>query len=1087
MANIVYPQLDGVKVNEDRTLPVTLIQAIRKAYDYIAAGTNGAAAATGGGGGGTGGGGGGPDATGPVTGFASAGEIGTRYTGTQDRLVHLTLGIVPILPVPQGVTLIVSQDGGANWTWIGAQRMQTVGQVLKIDQLAPGQDSTWRVAAVAGNPGGNPASFPDAQLLTLYPGAVKSALFPIAGLATPPGSMGITATIGSQYNVISADGLTQYGVIPGMTYTDPVIGTDFFVRVTVQIYNAANIPLANEQPHGGTQITGPGNPHTLPDLLITYVPALAFIRYRIYTANRNSQGSGDFTDPSTNTLQMVRYNNNPVLANHYDVPITIPPFTPIDPGAAFNVVSVTASEVGPKYQDIKQGLHTTVGIIPVIDHDYSSPRTVTIWLYFGKGNPVWQGWYSLTAAGQVVRIGDSTLGTDGVRESGDIWVPANVNQGNWTVWCGAGRIDNGVNPAAYATANFTVIPVAPCSPTGTQGAQFVNNPATNNVIDYSLYDPGIWHWEYYELQWVPPSVATDPNLWFTMITVQKGATIGGVWTPAPDAEGINQDPNGNFLGRVHDQIVQIPGLALTQTALMKKFGANPATWNIPPLTNTDLTPNIYREFRFLIYNVSRLGVDASGSGGAGTYTLQTQCWPGNTDHYILTPVSPAAALNLAVANPASISLPLIGGNGLPLTIGPGEISNAYLGNQVVHANNMAANAITVANDALAAASVVDPKIVSLGINKVTYGTSVFAGDVVLSRGLGQPIIYLKNVTSGSDPAQNPTGIYLFGQSDATTGTTGLTSHPYAVFQSGGLSFFSGGNGPQILLTATGLTIWTVQGDVSHPYFTVTGTALTFVNGPNSVTINSNALAFVDGSNNNRLDMSSAGISVANSTNRLVITPSQLQLQLAGVAQITISATNGIVLSNGGGSSVTITPSTVNITNGTSQVLLTPTQVTITNGSLSSPAITGGSITGTSLNITTSAGNIVNINTGTSGVEVSSGGGTNIAHLGSTVISIYSGSIGSEMSPNTLLVGRFSTLAIGLNSTDGSMHIGSKTVIDANQIWRESVQCNDHIFGADFGIEGYAVGVGTPAAPRTFTTTDGRTVTVVGGIITSIVP
>lgn len=32
--SLVYPQLDGVKINEDRTLPVAVIQAIRKAYDY---------------------------------------------------------------------------------------------------------------------------------------------------------------------------------------------------------------------------------------------------------------------------------------------------------------------------------------------------------------------------------------------------------------------------------------------------------------------------------------------------------------------------------------------------------------------------------------------------------------------------------------------------------------------------------------------------------------------------------------------------------------------------------------------------------------------------------------------------------------------------------------------------------------------------------------------------------------------------------------------------------------------------------------------------------------------------------------------
>lgn len=33
---IIYPQLDGVRINENRTLPIALIQAIRKAYDYLA-------------------------------------------------------------------------------------------------------------------------------------------------------------------------------------------------------------------------------------------------------------------------------------------------------------------------------------------------------------------------------------------------------------------------------------------------------------------------------------------------------------------------------------------------------------------------------------------------------------------------------------------------------------------------------------------------------------------------------------------------------------------------------------------------------------------------------------------------------------------------------------------------------------------------------------------------------------------------------------------------------------------------------------------------------------------------------------------
>ena len=218
-----------------------------------------------------------------------------------------------------------------------------------------------------------------------------------------------------------------------MTYTDPVNSLDFFVRVTVQAQDSSLAPLEAEHAYGGTQITG--GSHTIPALTFPYGPGIAFMRYRFYTANRNSQGPGDFADPSTNTLQQVFYNGAATTADHYDVPITIPAFKPIPSEDVFNVTSVSASEVGPHYQDENQGLHTTIGVIPVLDTDFSKPRTVTIWVDRGDGNPLWTGPYSMTSAGQVIRIGDSTLGTDGVRKSGGIWVPVNTAQGNWVVYC----------------------------------------------------------------------------------------------------------------------------------------------------------------------------------------------------------------------------------------------------------------------------------------------------------------------------------------------------------------------------------------------------------------------------------------------------------------------------------------------------------------------------------------------------------------------------------------------------------------------------------------------------------------------------
>jgi hypothetical protein len=1045
-------------------------------------------------GGGSGGGGGTDTILGPVTGFTSVGEVGTRYPSDPDRLVHLTVGFVPISPVPQPITYFVSADNGAYWIWIGAQRMLAAGQQLLVDRLAPGATAQWKMAAVAGNLGGDPSPIADANLDVLYPGVVRSNSFTVLGLSVPPATTGITATIGTCSNVVSADGFTQSGIIPGVVYTDPVGTTAFFVRISVRILDSTKAPLAAEQPYGGTQITG--GSHTEKALLVTYVPSLAYVRYQFYLANRNSQGDGDFADPTTNTLQMVSYNGG-ALVNHYDVPVTVPPFTPpVSPDEAFNVTSVTASEVGPKYQDTQAGLHTTVGVIPVIDHDYSSPRTVTIWFDFGTGNPVWQGWHSLSSPGQVVRIGDSTLGTDGVRKSGNIWVPANTAQGSWVVYCGPGRIDNGVNPSGYQSFHFTVVPVAPCLPNGTTQCQFLPDPTTSDPINYAKWDPGIWYWGYYCLTWVPPALATDPNYWFTMITIQKGATIGGVWTPAPDSEGVNEDPHLNFLGRVHVQVMQLPGVSNDQSATIKKFGPQPSNWVIPPAKNDDQSPNPYREFRFLCYNVSRLGTDTSGSGGAGTYTLQTSAWLG-ADHFILTPVPKVGSLNLTAANPATITAPLTGGNGLPLTIpaynpgtGTGGIGAGYLGPQSVQAVNMAQNSITAANQALAASSVVDPNIVTLGINKVTYGVSVFAGDVVLSRGIGLPVIVLQN-----------TGIFLYGQADASSGVSGLTSKPYVGIQNNAIGLFQGGTtGGSVYLDAASnaITIYSKNGSLTTPYLTVNATGIMVVNGVNSFAVNSNAMAFVDTGFGNRIDTSSAGITLghglnadgtfATSANKLVITATQMQFTVAGSARITIdSQADNITISNGGSSSVVITDSTV----------------TITNGSLSAGTITGTTISGGSLTITTSQGT-VSISNSTSGVQVADSGGTNVSRLNYSVIAIYSGSIGSEISPSTVIAGRFAPLAIGLNSNDGSIHIGSKTVVDSNQIWREGVQCLDHIIGNDFGISGVGFGwpqtasSGSPVPPggygpgaaqgvtQSFATGAGKTVYVCGGLIVNVV-
>jgi hypothetical protein len=1108
---IIYPQLDGIKINEDRTLPQALVQAIRRAYDYLSANEKTSqdiinSAPNDNGGGGGGGTDDGEEGTGPVIAISFAKEVGTRRAGTFDRLVHLTVGFTPVIDgtLPRTVTYLISNDNRVTWVWVGSQRLRAVDQVLLVDRLAITDDANWAVAAVAGNQGGDPTPLTNAKMLELYPDVFISAPFLVLGLHAPPLNASMTATIGNCSNVVTSDGLTQYGVIPGVIYHDPINSTDFFVRITVQELDAAKNPIGGEQAHGGTQITN--GTHTEKELLVTYTPGLAFIRYRFYVANRISQGDGDFADPTTNTLQQVSFNGG-APADHYDVPITIPTFIPIDPDDVFNVLSVTGREVGPKYQDEKAGLHTVVGFKPVIDVSFTKSHTVTLWLDFGNGVKVWQGWYSITFAGQEITIGQQTLGSDGTRKSGTIWVPANTAQGNWKVWCAAGRIDKGIDPIGYATSTFTVIPVAACSPNGITNCHFIADPNTNDPITYYKDGLGHWFWEYYRLEWTPPTQAAEPDFWFAMITIQKGATINGTWTPAPDPEGRNADPYLNYLGRVHDQILTVAGLALDQTTIMQRSGAYPSTWVIPPTQNVDLSPYLYREFRFLMYSVSRLGTDSSGSGGSGTYTLQTSCWPGGTDHFILSPEAKVGDLDLRYANPNTIGAGLQGGGGTVIDIDGAAIST-YIPDDAILARHMHEDSITAANKALAANSIVDANVIDVGVAKLISGTNIFTGDVILSRGSTKPVIILQN-----------SGINLFGVSDSTAvppGAGGLTSKPNVAIQSTGISLFSGVD-PSVTITPSAITFWSKNGDTTKPYSTMSSAGLFVTDGattPNTLALGSTGLTVIDsagakltinggiitllmarsvaGNGNTQAIINGSGASFTTGTGtglmELIMDNTGLFLRRGGVngASVAFSAT-AITLQNGSsGPQVNITSGQIALTNGTSSVTLTPTTVTIVNGSFTSPVINGGS-----LNIATASGMSVKIDNTTAGVQVSGNSGTETARVSSNVISVYGVTVGSELSPLSLLVGRFSSpdQSCGFNSsTGGGLYIAGKNRCGFDGVWKGGLQWNDHVYAGDFGIMpgGVAGSVGAVGVSGTFTTANGKTVTVWGGIITAIV-
>jgi len=79
-----------------------------------------------------------------------------------------------------------------------------------------------------------------------------------------------------------------------------------------------------------------------------------------------------------------------------------------------------------------------------------------------------------------------------------------------------------------------------------------------------------------------------------------------------------------------------------------------------------------------------------------------------------------------------------------------------------------------------------------------------------------------------------------------------------------------------------------------------------------------------------------------------------------------------------------------------------------------------------------------------------------------------------------------TTTATLNATAAIQVAGFECCNDSG-IWKRGLQADADVIAARFGIFGAAFGIGTKATPVTFTTANGKTVTVIGGIITGITP
>lgn len=261
-----------------------------------------------------------------VTGFTSAGEVGSRYIAPEDvatRVVSLGLAFIPILDgYPQNVSYLRSLDNGVNYTPIGWTMMKTAGQQIVIPTLAPGVASNFRIAAITGALQLPAVPIPAASLPA---GAYVSGSIAIAGLAVPiatlvssltvAASTGVApATSQNPYNCKRKDG-SQYWSIPTVTVDDTgAVGAPdaFYLRITVQDLDASRNPVGPEHPFDGAQIGQLPAVHVFGPLMGEYgtdaqgtlrTGNIAYVRLKEYLCNRVDQTEYSFANALCAKLQ----------------------------------------------------------------------------------------------------------------------------------------------------------------------------------------------------------------------------------------------------------------------------------------------------------------------------------------------------------------------------------------------------------------------------------------------------------------------------------------------------------------------------------------------------------------------------------------------------------------------------------------------------------------------------------------------------------------------------------------------------------------------------------------------------------------
>jgi hypothetical protein len=241
------------------------------------------------------------------------------------------------------------------------------------------------------------------------------------------------------------------------------------------------------------------------------------------------------------------------------------------PAATITAISAT-DDTADRYQDLGGALHA---IVPVTLSCSQYPQMVSLWTNSPQYGRIMHGWFWVTAASTVIRIGDKSTGTD--------IYPPTVAAETVTVYAAIGTYDGKIDPTTISgVASTTVSVSAPATMTSTSSSDasasvsyYTGAGGASDFLATILFTLNL----------------EDPNFFFARLYVQTGAGTGGSFVPGGahpvyhSADGTIGDwvsPNGFNQAADHGQ-----GFSLVSTVAAGQIQAT-LVGPVPSDANTTL-------------------------------------------------------------------------------------------------------------------------------------------------------------------------------------------------------------------------------------------------------------------------------------------------------------------------------------------------------------------------------------------------------------------------------------------------------------------------------------------------------------------